>query len=75
MDEASPLPYTIKKVKPKHCSMAAVFVFLIILLIVCAIKMGCGVIVSLRFGLQDFWWDFDTAAPPHDHYCVDSNSK
>ncbi len=32
-------------------------------------------IVSLRLGLWEFGRDFDTAAPPHDHYCTDTGSK
>ncbi len=32
-------------------------------------------IVSLRLGLREFGWDFDTMAPPHDHYCKDSGFK
>ncbi len=32
-------------------------------------------IVILQLGLREFRWDFDTVAPPHDHYCADSGSK
>lgn len=41
-----------------------------------AIKWGCGVmIVRLQLGLLEFGRDFDTVAPPRNHYCTDLGSK
>ncbi len=53
------------------------FVFRISLLLVTwCYRKGCGVmIVSLWSGLWEFGWDFDTMAPPHNHFCTDSGSK
>ncbi len=32
-------------------------------------------IVILWLGLREFGWDFDTTAPPYNHYHTDSGSK
>ncbi len=52
-----------------------VFVFLISLLLVSYLVLKKLTIVSLQLGLREFEWDFDTTAPPHNHYCADSGSK
>lgn len=30
---------------------------------------------DLRLVKFEYWWDLDTMAPLHDHYCADSGSK